>query len=47
MKKKKKRFLFSKKWSDEDKQNFSDKNILKSKTIPSKKKSPPEISEWD
>lgn len=42
--KKKKRIVF--KWSQQDKQNFSDRNFLKAKTIPSKKKPPPDKSEW-
>lgn len=46
-KKKDRKFLFSRAWSQEDRQRFSDRNFLKSKTIPSKKKSPPEKSEWD
>lgn len=45
MKKKKKRW-FNTSWSSEDKQSFADRNILKAKTIPSKKKSPPDKSEW-
>ena len=45
MKKKKK--LWSKiSWSKEDRQRFSDRDILRSKKIPSKKKSPPDKSEW-
>jgi hypothetical protein len=49
MNKKKKniKILFSKAWSKIDKQNFSDRNILKAKTIPSKKKPPPDKKEWD
>ena len=34
-------------WSNEDKQNFADRNFLKSKKIPSKKKQPPDKKEWD
>jgi hypothetical protein len=34
-------------WSTEDRQNFADRNFLKSKTIPSKKKLPPDKKEWD
>jgi hypothetical protein len=44
--KNKKKKLISK-WSSEDRQNFSDRNFLKAKTIPSKKKSPPDKSEWE
>jgi hypothetical protein len=45
-KKHKKRKTISK-WSDQDRQNFADRNILKSYKIPSKKKSPPDKNEWD
>jgi|Laugresu1bdmlbsd_1035121.scaffolds.fasta_scaffold432149_1 hypothetical protein len=34
-------------WSKKDKQNFADRNVLKAKTIPSKKKPPPDKKEWD
>ena len=46
MKKKKKPWLKSS-WSNQDKQNFSDRNILKAKTIPTRKKPPPNKSEWN
>jgi len=45
-KKHKKRKMISK-WSDQDRQDFADRNILKSYKIPSKKKPPPNESEWD
>lgn len=44
-KKKRKKTVF--KWSDEDRQNFADRNFLKSYKIPSKRKSPPDKKEWD
>ena len=44
MKKKKKT---KNKWSSIDLQNFRDRNFLKALTIPKKKKSPPDKSEWD
>jgi len=47
MKKKKKKLWFKSSWSSEDKQSFSDRNILKAKTIPNKKKTPPNKSEWN
>ena len=46
MPKSKKRWIISK-WSLEDRQRFSDRNILKSKKVPSKKQPPPQKSEWD
>lgn len=33
-------------WSNSDRQRFKDRNILKAKTVPSKRKSPPDESEW-
>jgi hypothetical protein len=35
------------KWSSLDRQNFADRNFLKALTIPKKKKSPPDKTEWD
>lgn len=45
--KKKKKHWFKVSWSDQDRQSFADRNFLKAKTIPSKKKSPPDKSEWN
>lgn len=43
---KKKKTIISR-WSIQDKQDFADRNILKSKRIPLKKLPPPEKEEWD
>jgi hypothetical protein len=40
-------YLNKNQWSKQDKQNFADKNILKAKTVPGKKKPPPNKKEWD
>lgn len=45
MSERKKRKIISR-WSLQDKQDFADRNILKSKKIPSKKQPPPEKEEW-
>jgi len=36
-----------KQWSDEDRQRFADRNVLKAKTVPAKKKPAPKKEEWD
>lgn len=38
---------FKSKWSLEDFQSFADRNILRSKKVPSKKKPLPDKNEWD
>lgn len=35
------------KWSKEDRQRFSDKNVLRAKTVPAKRKPEPTAKEWD
>jgi len=37
----------SEKWSDEDRQRFADRNVLKARTVPSKRAPKPEPDEWD
>ena len=34
-------------WSDEDRQRFADRNVLKARTVPSKRAPEPEPDEWD
>lgn len=34
------------KWSDQDKQNFKDRNVLKAKTEPNKRPEGPSDKEW-
>ena len=41
------KLIINKAWSKIDKQHFADRNILKAKTVPSKKKPPPDKKEWD
>jgi len=37
----------SDKWTDEDRQRFADRNILKAQTVPKKVRVYPEVDEWD
>lgn len=33
-------------WSDQDKQHFKDRNVLKAKTVPGKRSAGPTAKEW-
>lgn len=47
MKKNKKNSRQVQRWSQEDKQNFADRNFLKAQTIQGKRFDGPEEDEWD
>lgn len=34
------------KWTDQDRQRFSDRDVLRAKTVPAKDKPAPETDEW-
>lgn len=47
MSKPKKKIKIISRWSIQDKQDFADRNFLKSKKVPMKKQLPPDKNEWN
>ena len=34
-------------WSSEDRQRFADRDVLKARTVPAKRREGPSVEEWD